>query len=143
MKIDGIKNQRIADKSSVKKSKAAGEINFFSLLEGQLHPPEPTATVQSTSFTDEPAVPAQLRLDGVFISENTIDLLESFENSLENLTLTETDLTPIIDALEHGTTSLLDIKEQLPKDDPLALLIDQVATISIIETEKFRRGDYS
>lgn len=143
MKIDGIKSQRIADKNSVKKSKSAGETSFLSLLEGQLHPTEQATSVQATSFTDDPAVPAQLRLDGVFISESTIELLESFENSLGNLNIAETDLTPIIDALENGTTSLLDIKEQLPKDDPLALLIDQVATISIIETEKFRRGDYN
>ncbi len=143
MKIEGIKSQRIEDKSSARKSKATGKTNFFSLLEGQLQPMESTSSVTATKFPEESTVPSQLRIDGVLISENTIDLLESFENSLGNLDIGKDALTPIIEALEDGTTSLLDIKEQLPEDDPLAQLIDRVATISVIETEKFRRGDYN
>jgi hypothetical protein len=143
MKIQGIKGQRTEDKGTVKKARSSEKSTFFSLLEGQLHPTAPTTSVQPADFSDNSTVPAQLRLDGVFISENTIDLLESFENCLGNTDISLEDLTPIIDALELGTTSLLDIKEQLSADDPLAQLIDQVATISIVETEKFRRGDYS
>jgi hypothetical protein len=143
MKIQGIKGQRTEDKGAAKKTKSSEKTNFFSLLERQLLPAEPTTAVQATDSIENSTVPAQLRLDGVFISENTIDLLESFEKCLGNIDLSPEDLMPIIDALEVGTTSLLDIKEQLSADDPLAQLIDQVATISIIETEKFRRGDYS
>jgi len=143
MKIQGVKGQRIEDKRSVKKSKSGEKSAFFSLLEGQLSPAEATAPIQQAEIPENSSLPAQLRLDGVFISENTIDLLESFEKCLGNTDISLTDITPIIDALESGTTSLLDIKEQLDSDDPLAQLIDLIATISIIETEKFRRGDYS
>jgi len=143
MKIQGVKGQRIEDRGTVKKAKPGEKSIFSSLLEGQLQPAEQTVSVQPADFSDNSALPAQLRLDGVFISENAIDLLESFENCLGDTDISLADLTPIIDALEADTTSLLDIKEQLSADDPLAQLIDLVATISIIETEKFRRGDYN
>lgn len=143
MKIDNLKSKQTEAKSSIKRSSSGSSASFFSLLDGQLQPTEQPLSIQPTTQSETCSIPAQLRLDGVFLSENTIDLLESFSNCLDNLELSTDDLTPIINALEDGTTSLLDIKEQLPADDPLAVLIDRVATISIIETEKFRRGDYN
>ena len=70
-------------------------------------------------------------------------MLESFARGLADLDLDADALQPLVEALEDGTTTLLDIREQLPADDPLAVLIDRVTTVSYIETEKYRRGDYS
>jgi hypothetical protein len=144
MIINPLTGQRIADKRSVDKSKSTPSTAFFDLFADQL---QPAVEAQSTVATQEARateiqVPAELRLTGLSVSENTIDLLASFSEALDNLRLTSEDLLPLIEALEGGTTTLLDIKDQLPAHDPLAQLIDRVATISVIEAEKFRRGDY-
>ncbi len=144
MIINPLTGQRISDKRSVDKNKSTQSTSFFDLLADQLQPAvesQPTTEAQGLQAT-EIQIPAELRLAGLSVSENTIDLLESFSEALENLQLTTQDLLPLIEALEGDTTTLLDIKEQLPAHDPLAQLIDRVATISVIEAEKFRRGDY-
>ena len=84
----------------------------------------------------------ELRLQGVQMTEATIDSLESFAKALEDVTLSPKELEPFITALEEENQGLLDIKEQLPADDPLAKLIEQVAAASYLETAKYRRGDY-
>lgn len=144
MIINPLTGQRISDKRSVDKNKSTQGTSFFDLFTDQLQPSvesQPTTAAQELQAS-EMQIPAELRLTGLSVSENTIDLLESFSEALENLQLTTQDLLPLIEALEGGTTTLLDIKDQLPAHDPLAQLIDRVATISVIESEKFRRGDY-
>jgi len=144
MNINPLTGQRISEKRPVDKSKsAAPTTSFFDLLTDRLEPGEEAqALAASEPTTTGPQVPAELRLTGLSVSENTIELLESFSQALGDLHLTAGDLQPLIEALEGGTTTLLDIKEQLPQGDPLAQLIDRVATISVIEAEKYRRGDY-
>jgi len=140
-KIGGIERKKAA---KTKKKAADG---FLDLLRDQLTPleqPEPTVpAAPAGAVGDSPAVAAKLRIDGLALSEDAIGLLESFSRALANLDLGADDLQPLVEALENGTTSLLDIQDQLPKDDPLARLIGRVATVSLIETEKYRRGDYS
>lgn len=145
MIINPLTGQRIPDKKSADKSKATTSSAFFDLLTDQLMPPVSPAATTGTNATNraEGQIPVELRLAGLSTSENTIDLLDSFSKALNNLRLSTTDLLPLIEALEGDTTTLLDIKEQLPHNDPLAQLIDRVTTISVIEAEKFRRGDYN
>jgi len=144
MKIDDIQGKKITGRKPVKK-KSTSETSFFAVLDGQLHPTEETASVQQTSQieTEQQVIPAKLRMKGVSLSEETIELLESYGDALGNLDLQAEDLQPLIEALENDRMALMDIKAQLPEEDPLALLIDHVATITYLEAEKFRRGDYS
>ena len=143
MNINPLTGQRVSDKKSTSKAKSSQGTSFFDLLADQLQPPEETPAVQSAEATTPTGqIPAELRLAGLAVSENTIDLLESFSEALGNLNLSVTDLLPLIEALEGETTTLLDIKEQLPAHDPLAQLIDRVTTVGLIEATKFRRGDY-
>lgn len=145
MIINPLTGQRIPDKKSADKTKGTSSSAFFDLLADQLMPPEsPAATsgAKATEGTTE-KIPVELRMTGLSMSENTIHLLDSFSKALGNLGLTTKDLLPLIEALEGDTTTLLDIKEQLPHNDPLAQLIDRVTTISVVEAEKFRRGDYN
>lgn len=147
MQINNIsKGNRVkAKESSGSKKKAAP--GFLDLLTGQLEPTAETAPTTGTkaagAATETAKVPAELRLRGLHASEDTIDMLESFARGLADLDLDADALQPLVEALEDGTTTLLDIREQLPADDPLAVLIDRVTTVSYIETEKYRRGDYS
>lgn len=143
MKINKIKGRQAVKKSSSTSNKAGTISDFFNLIDGQLNPvgeTAPPAIVQPVELKSQ--APAKLRLNGIALSENTIDLLESYGNALGNLEIQPQDLAPLIEALEGDTTALIDIKEQLDSDDPLAQLIDQVVTISFIESEKYRRGDY-
>lgn len=143
MMINPLTGQRISEQKTVNKTKSVSATSFFDLLTDQLEPlTPPTTTEQTEAIANECLIPADLRLAGISTSENTIDLLESLGQALGNLQLTASDLLPLVEALEGDTTALLDIKEQLPQHDPLAQLIDRVTTISVIEAEKFRRGDY-
>lgn len=143
MKINDLKNQRVTGKGKTKKSKADKTNAFFDLLAGQLEPLEETTKAsQTAALTETHDTPTGTRLNGVRLSESSINLLEDFSRALGNLDFKSEDLAPLVEALEGDTMVLLDIKEQLPPDDPLARLIDRVATISYIEAEKFRRGDY-
>lgn len=144
MIINPLTGQRVSDPKSANKCKPGHRTSFFDLLTDQLQPSEGAQAVTSTeALTADVQIPAELRLAGLSMSESAIDLLESFQEALGNLRLSAKDLLPLIEALEGDTTTLLDIKEQLPKHDPLSQLIDRVATISAIEAEKFRRGDYN
>lgn len=144
MIINPLTGQRVSEQKSTNKAKSASPTSFFDLLTDQLQGPEEAQAPQQTEApTTEKQVPAELRLAGLSMSENTIDLLESFSQALGELRLSASDLLPLVEALEGDTTTLLDIKEQLPQHDPLAQLIDRVATVSTIEAEKFRRGDYN
>ena len=150
MNINDIAKAGRIEKKSAKKTKKSVAPGFFELLEGQLAPAGETgeaaaaaATGQTAPAKEASSIPARLRIEGLSLSENTINMLESFARALENLDLDEDDLRPLVEALETDTTTLIDIREQLPEDDPLARLIDRVAAVSYIEAEKFRRGDYS
>ncbi len=144
MIINPLTGQRVSDQKSINKSKASQITSFFDLLADQLQAPEQALSIsQAETIEPESRIPAELRLAGLSMSENTIDLLESFSQALGDLHLTANDLLPLVEALEDDTTTLLDIKEQLPQHDPLAQLIDRVTTITTIEAEKYRRGDYN
>jgi hypothetical protein len=143
MNINPLTGQKVSDQKPISKKKAFQSTSFFDLLTDQLQPADETQTINQTEAPKtESQIPAELRLAGLSMSESTINLLESFSQALGNLHLPTSDLLPLIEALEGDTTTLLDIKDQLPQHDPLAQLIDRVATISAIEAEKFRRGDY-
>ncbi len=85
----------------------------------------------------------QVRMRGVKLTESTIDSMESFAVALADQTLSEDALQAFVTRLEEDAQVLVDIKEQLPKNDPLAELIERVSAACYLETAKFRRGDYS
>lgn len=143
MKINGIKNKQIGGKSVKKKEGTASSISFVGLLEeqlGQIQEAAPTTVAEK--ILETPSASSSIRLTGLALSENTIDILAAFSEALENLDLSAESLRPLIDALEEETTAILDIKEQLEADDPLAELLDRIAAVAYLETEKYRRGDY-
>ena len=45
--------------------------------------------------------------------------------------------------MEEETSALLDLQEELPQDDPLAKLLNRIATVTYLESAKYRRGDYN
>ncbi len=144
MKINDLKSKKLTTRKTAKSSPglAASEVGFLDLLNG-LKGPEEIAVSPSLEALAPVAVSSPaIRLQGLSLSESSIDLLDSLRMGLANLALKSDDLAPLVDSLEMDSTTLLDIKEQLPKDDPLARLIDRVTAVAYVEVEKFRRGDY-
>ncbi|PKP83231.1 MAG: hypothetical protein CVT80_12820 [Alphaproteobacteria bacterium HGW-Alphaproteobacteria-2] len=110
--------------------------------------------------------PAALRLDGISLAEETINTLEKFSAALGNPSFSAQDLAPFASALEDDTAALgnpsfsaqdlapfasaleddtaalVDLKNQLSGNNPLAALLERVATASYVEAAKLRRGDY-
>lgn len=127
-----------------KNTEQSNALDFRHLLQAQM---EGVMDVGSTTPLSEVQEREQgspeLRMQGVQMTETTIDSLDSFARALENVTLNAEDLEPFVSALEEENQGLLDIKEQLPADDPLAKLIEQVVAASYLETAKYRRGDYN
>ncbi|MFW8600136.1 hypothetical protein ACOHYD_01440 [Desulfobacterota bacterium M19] len=144
MKINDLKTKKLTTRKAAKnyRDPAIPEVGFQTLLNGLKGSKEIAAgqavEAPAPSAISSPAV----RLQGLSLSESSIDLLDSLSRGLADLTLNSDDLTPLVDSLEMDSTALLDIKEQLSGDDPLARLIDRVTAVSYIEVEKFRRGDY-
>ncbi len=86
--------------------------------------------------------PAALRLEGISLAEETINTLEKFSAALDNPSFSAQDLAPFASALEDDTAALVALKNQLPENNPLAPLLERVATASYVEAAKLRRGDY-
>ncbi|MFA7381941.1 MAG: hypothetical protein WC001_00675 [Desulfurivibrionaceae bacterium] len=88
------------------------------------------------------SIPAELRLDGLSLAENTISTLEKFGDALGNPSFSAQDLEPFAEALEDKTAALVSLKNQLPEGNSLSSLLERVATASYVEATKLRRGDY-
>ncbi len=126
------------------KNSSTSAIDFRHILQSQLQGTSPVvqSSAPSEVAADREVVPPQLRMEGVRLAEASIDSLDAFAAALADATFSAADLEPFITALEEESQGLIDINVQLPKDDPLAQLIEQVATSCFLETSKFRRGDY-
>ena len=140
------RSQGTGQTSSADKPKKSGEssaIDFRQLLHSQMQGVHDVSdTSQVAPVQEQEQGNPELRMQGVQLTETAIVSLESFAKALEDANLNSEDLEPFISALEEENLGLLDIKEQLPKDDPLAKLIEQVAAATYMETAKYRRGDY-
>lgn len=121
----------------------AGGLDFARILARELRGLEQSGPAGATApATPTTAVAPQLRIEGLNLSETAISTLDAFGQALGNPALKSADLEPYVAALEEETAGLLAMRNDLPTDDPLAKLLDRVATVSYLESAKYRRGDY-
>lgn len=143
MKINDLQGTQPAVKPGEKASNPVSGAQFKSMLEAQLQAvSSPAAVSPASSVAATSQVPVALRVESLSVVEATIDNLESFGTALQNLDVDSGSLEPFVETLEEETSSMLRLKEQLPADDPLSELLDQVASVSYNEAAKYRRGDY-
>jgi hypothetical protein len=143
MKITNLLGKQNIGKAEQKSSKPLSGTDFKNLLDSQLQSITSfPAAGAATQISAASSVPTALRIESLSVAEATINSLESFGTALNNLRLPADDLAPLVEALEEETGSILDLKEKLPAGDPLAKLLDRVASLSYVEAAKFRRGDY-
>lgn len=142
MKITTLQGTYRVNQSGQKDGQPLSGADFKQLLEAQLQ--SVASATPATNVTPAAAlqVPPALRLESLTLAETTMNSLASFGEALGDLSLPGESLLPFVESLEEETSSLLSLKEQLPTDDPLARLLDRVASVSYVETAKFRRGDY-
>lgn len=143
MKINDIFSGRQNGNKKAGQQEDSAGVNFKDLLKNQAPSISENFKVSGAGrISRNVPVSANLRLEGLVLTEKTIDTLESFGTALGDSRLAADDLEPFIAALEEDTGALLKLQEELPKDDPLAILLNRVATITYLETAKYRRGDY-
>ena len=145
MKINGLHPGQIFEDSTAKPRKSTSSIDFRALLESKLHAPQeidPVAAISSVDGIDSEGG-ASLRLDGLAVTESALSHLEQYSAALADSKLKGRDLEPYVSALEEETLALLEIRSHFSEDDSLAVLLDRVATVTYLETVKFRRGDYT
>ncbi|MBI5558248.1 MAG: hypothetical protein HY885_11485 [Deltaproteobacteria bacterium] len=143
MKITNLQGPHHIGHTDQKNSQPISGAEFKNLLEAQLQSVSSMSAAAATSQASSAShVPAALRIESLSVAETTMNSLESFGSALNDLRLPAEDLEPFVEALEEETGSILELKEKLPAGDPLAVLLDRVATVSYVEAAKYRRGDY-
>lgn len=126
-----------------KNSSPASGLSFQDILAQELAAAKrPAATTDIAATSATTPIPAALRLDGLTLTEDTINTLEKFSTALGNPSFSAQDLEPFATALENDTAALVSLKNQLPANNPLSSLLERVATASYVEAAKLRRGDY-
>lgn len=145
MKINQLPPNGYLNKTSAKSTTPSTGLDFKQLLDSRLPAAAETATASvgaSSTLGASSAVSPSLRVEGLALTETTINTLEAFGNALGNVNIPTEALTPYLGALEENKNAISSLQAQLPSNDPLAKLLEQVAAVTSLEMEKFRRGDY-
>ena len=125
-----------------KGSASATGASFQEILAQELAAAKSPATTPIAAASAAAPIPAALKLDGLTLTEDTLNTLEKFSSALGNPAFSAQDLEPFAAALEDDTAALVSLKNQLPENNPLSALLERVATASYVEAAKLRRGDY-
>lgn len=142
MKITAITPGQQDVASTGKGSAQVAGASFQDILAQELAAAKSPATTAIAAASATAPIPAALRLDGISLTEDTINTLEKFSAALGNPAFSSQDLEPFADALENDTAALINLKNQLPGNHPLSALLERVATASYVESAKLRRGDF-
>lgn len=143
MKVNDILPGQQSTAASAKKTASASGLSFQDLLAQEMQAvqqPQPVAPAAAISAVTPTA--AALRSEGLHLTEQTITTLDQFSDALRNPAFSAKDLEPFASALEEDSAALVELKGQLPNDDPLTKILEQAAALSWMEAAKFRRGDY-
>jgi hypothetical protein len=83
-----------------------------------------------------------LQARGIAATENTLALLEQYQQALADPAQTLKEINPLVQALSEKVTDLQGLARTLAPADPLKKIIQEVGTLSAVEVEKFNRGEY-
>jgi hypothetical protein len=142
MKIYGLDSRTITSQQSRPAIKAS--MDFQDLLRAQLEKVASPTPVEATQEAGQiGSTPAGVRVEGLTLTEASLNTLEAFSAALANPAIKGEELQPFIGNLQEETAALLTVRNQLHDQDPLATLLDRVAALAYLETAKYQRGDYA
>ncbi|HVN24935.1 MAG TPA: hypothetical protein VMT71_13265 [Syntrophorhabdales bacterium] len=75
--------------------------------------------------------------------EQLLDTLEEYQRNLGNASTPAQSLQSLIGRMEEQNKSLAAVLVTLPDGDSLKDILNRVLITSVVEVEKFKRGDYS
>jgi hypothetical protein len=119
--------QRVAGSGSVLKT---GEI------------PEGPLSVYSLPPLPEPGSPFPSRTRSLQAADRMLRVLEEYQAGLADSAVPLKTLDPLIQALSSEIRGVDPDAENLPPNDPLKRILDEVRILAAVETERFNRGDY-
>ena len=75
--------------------------------------------------------------------EQLLDTLEEYQRSLGSASTSAEAFKPLVDRMEEHNKALAAVLVTLPDGDALKDILNRVLITSVVEVEKFKRGDYS
>ncbi len=75
--------------------------------------------------------------------EQLLDTLEEYQQNLGSASIPSESLKPLINRMEDHNKALAAVLVTLPDGDNLKDVLNRVLITSVVEVEKFKRGDYS
>jgi hypothetical protein len=106
--------------------------------------PMPSGPVSSASPLDGPSGMDlnQVRSQSIQATENTLTLLEAYQEAMANPEVTLKKMDAFIQSLSDQIEHLNTLSEKLSSSDPLNRIMTEVGIVSTVEVEKLRRGEY-
>jgi hypothetical protein len=71
-----------------------------------------------------------------------MNILESYQNQMEDSTVTLKQVSPLVSKMEEETQNLIPVLDTLPDGDNLKDVLNRLLVASTVEVIKFNRGDY-
>ncbi len=107
--------------------------------EGRTEPSSnPFASVPLLNLTEMEVI----RYQGLQAIEDTLKVLEEYQQGLSDPKTTLRKIAPYIETLNRHADGLHRLSEKISPSDPLFNILKETGILSAIEVEKFRRGDY-
>ena len=134
-----------------KSSESGAGVSFEQTLQKALDTPEASSQVSTTSapasvqaVSGPPAVsPAgPLQQEGMAQAERIMQILESYHQQLGDPSRRLKEMAPAVEELEGEVSRLLEVLDRLDPEDGLHPILQEVASTSLVEVVKFKRGDY-
>jgi hypothetical protein len=75
--------------------------------------------------------------------EQLLDTIEEYQRDLGSASIPPESLKPLISRMEDHNKALAAVLVSLPDGDNLKDILNRVLITSVVEVEKFKRGDYS
>jgi hypothetical protein len=102
----------------------------------------PALSASSVSYLLKFEDIAQIRSQSVQATENTLEVLKKYEETIANPEISLKKIDPLIQSLSQEVQDLKILSEKLSPSDPLQKILTEVGIVSTVEIEKFRRGEY-
>ncbi len=102
----------------------------------------PTAPAAQASQVSEAAPVSPLQREGLLRAGRTLDLLDSYAQSLADPSQPLKKVAGLVQSLEQESRGLGQVLERMDPQDGLYGLLQEVASTAQVETIKFNRGDY-